>query len=87
MTPGLVPRTTLFTARIQGFPRGLFTTRIRGFPKDTMSGGPRKEQQKMFAFLGGTSTGVDDGRLGVVDESAISSEYTNNPYVELFPLE
>ena len=52
-----------------------------------MSGGPRKEQQKMFAFLGGTSTGVDDGRLGVVDESAISSEYTNNPYVELFPLE
>ena len=29
----------------------------------------------------------EDGRLGVMDESAILSEYTNNPYVELFPLE
>ena len=26
-----------------------------------MSGGPRKEQQKMFAFLAGASTGVGDG--------------------------
>ena len=29
----------------------------------------------------------EDGRLGVMDESAILSEYTNNPYVALFPLE
>ena len=142
----------------------LFTARIQGLPRDTMSGGgPRKEQQKLFAFLGGASTGVgdggsaqrtigprarremedavtslaqkyfaglfqvqdtkkvgapskdriereravgvllhtncpltegdgeeeveEDGRLGVMDESAILSEYTNNPYVELFPLE
>ena len=40
----------------------LFTARIQGLPRDTMSGGgPRKEQQKLFAFLGGASTGVGDG--------------------------
>ena len=31
------------------------------YPKSIMIGGPRKEQQKLFAFLGGASTGVWDG--------------------------